>query len=99
MAAGGFNLSSLTNSIWETTIAAGLSVGLIVPFRELFRGRYRLLNTKVAASFAAYLLHPPIVIALQAAISPNLSSCPCWGRWRPLSLGTWPARCRVSGLC
>ena len=53
MAAGGFNLSSLTNSIWETTIAAGLSVGLIVAFRELFRGRYRLLNTMVAASFAA----------------------------------------------
>ena len=69
MAAGGFNLSSLTNSIWETTIAAGLSVGLIVAFRELFRGRYRLLNTVVAASFAAYLLHPPIVIALQAAIA------------------------------
>jgi hypothetical protein len=44
-------------------------VGLIVAFRELFRGRYRLLNTKVAASFAAYLLHPPIVIALQAAIA------------------------------
>ncbi len=69
MAAGGFNLSSLTSSIWETTIAAGLSVGLIVAFRELFRGRYRLLNTMAAASFAAYLLHPPIVIALQASIA------------------------------
>jgi hypothetical protein len=52
MAAGGFNLSSLTNSIWETTIVAGLSVGLIVAFRELLRGRYRLLNTMAAASFA-----------------------------------------------
>jgi hypothetical protein len=70
MAAGGFNLSSLTNSIWETTIAIGLSLGLIVAFRELFRRKsYRLLNTMAAASFAAYLLHPPIVIALQAALA------------------------------
>jgi hypothetical protein len=70
MAAGGFNLPSLTSSICETTIAVGLSVGLIVAFRDLFRGRYRLLNTMAAASFAAYLLHPPIVIAPQAAIRP-----------------------------
>jgi hypothetical protein len=69
MAAGGFNLSSLTGSIWETTIAAGSSVGLIVVFREVFRRRYRVLDIMAASSFAAYLLHPPIVLALQATIA------------------------------
>jgi hypothetical protein len=53
MATGGFNLSSLTGSIWETTIAAGSSVGLIVVFREMFRRRCRLLDTMAAASFAS----------------------------------------------
>ncbi len=36
----------------------------------MFCGKcHGLLNTMAAASFAAYLLHPPIVIALQAALA------------------------------
>jgi hypothetical protein len=39
-------------------IAVGLSVGLIVAFRELFDRSNRLLKMMAAASFGAYILHP-----------------------------------------
>jgi hypothetical protein len=104
--AAGFNLSSLVSSIWviwETTIAVGLSVGLIVAFRELFRTRYRLLDTMAAASFAAYLFHPPIVIALQAAMA--TATLPAFAKFLVVSvLGTATAftvahlACKVPGV-
>jgi peptidoglycan/LPS O-acetylase OafA/YrhL len=53
---------------WETIIAVGLCIGLIIAFRELFDRSNRLLKMMAAASFGAYLLHPAIVVALQAAI-------------------------------
>ncbi len=68
MGIGGLNLSSLVRSTWETVITAGLSVGLIVMFRELFHRPNRLLTAMAAASFGAYILHPAIVVALQASI-------------------------------
>jgi glucans biosynthesis protein C len=68
MTTGGFNLSSLVRSAWETLIAVGLSVGLIVAFREMFVSPHRLLAAMAAASFGAYILHPVIVVALQALI-------------------------------
>lgn len=46
----------------------GLSVGLIVAFREMFSQAYSILGTLAAASFGAYILHPAIVVALQAGI-------------------------------
>jgi len=69
MAPGGLGLESLMRSIWETVIAVGLSAGLIIAFRELFDRPNRLLRVMAAASFGAYILHPPIVVALQAAIA------------------------------
>jgi fucose 4-O-acetylase-like acetyltransferase len=68
MGAGGLNLSSLVRNAWETVICAGLSIGLIILFREVFHRRYRLLVAMATASFAAYILHLAIVIALQAGI-------------------------------
>jgi hypothetical protein len=68
MGMGGLTLSSLVRSAWETIICAALSVGLIVLFREVFPRPNRLLLGMVAISFAAYILHLPIVIAPQAAI-------------------------------
>jgi peptidoglycan/LPS O-acetylase OafA/YrhL len=68
MATGGFGLPSLVRSTWETLIAVGLSIGLIIAFRELFNRSNRLLEAMAAASFGAYILHPAIIVALQAAI-------------------------------
>jgi peptidoglycan/LPS O-acetylase OafA/YrhL len=69
MAPGGLGLESLMRSSWETVIAVGLSTGLIIAFRELFDRPNRLLKVMAAASFGAYILHPPVVVALQAAIA------------------------------
>jgi glucans biosynthesis protein C len=69
MATGGVNLSSLVRSAWENLIAVSLSIGLIVAFREMFSSSHRLLAAMAAASFGAYILHPVIVVALQAAIA------------------------------
>jgi glucans biosynthesis protein C len=68
MTVGGLNLPSLVRSTWETVIAVGLSVGLIVAFREMFSRPNPVLGAMAAASFGAYILHPAIVVALQAAI-------------------------------
>jgi peptidoglycan/LPS O-acetylase OafA/YrhL len=69
MAPGGSGLSSLIRSSWEAVIVVGLSVGLIIAFRELFDRSNRLLRTMAAASFGAYILHPAMVVGLQAYIT------------------------------
>jgi Acyltransferase family len=69
MAIGGSGLPSLIRSSWEAVVAVGLSVGLIVAFRELFDRSNRLLERMAAASFGAYILHPAIVVALQAVMT------------------------------
>ena len=69
MAIGGSGLPPLIRSSWETVIAVGLSVGLIIAFRELFDHSNRLLERMAAASFGAYILHPAIVVALQAVMT------------------------------
>jgi glucans biosynthesis protein C len=68
MAIGGFNWPSLLRSLWETVIATSLSIGLIVAFREMFFRPSHLLAVAATASFGAYILHPPIVVALQVMI-------------------------------
>jgi len=69
MAPGELSLESLLRSSWETAIAVGLSLGLIVAFRELFDRSNRLLEAMAAASFGAYILHPAIVVSLQTVIA------------------------------
>ena len=68
MTAGGFNLPSLARSTCEALICVGLSIGLIVAFRQTFRRPGRLLTTLAAVSYAAYILHLYIVISLQNLI-------------------------------
>ena len=68
MAAGGLNWPSLARSTCEALICVGLSIGLIVTFRQTFRKPSRLLTTVAAASYAAYILHLYIVISLQNLI-------------------------------
>jgi len=69
MAPGGLGLESVMRSSWETVIAFGLSTGLIIAFRELFDRPNHLLRVMAEASFGAYILHPAIVVVLQAAIA------------------------------
>jgi glucan biosynthesis protein C len=65
---GGRNRQSLLYSTWEAVICAGLSVGLIVLFRRVFRRTNRFFATLAVASLAAYILHWLIVVGIQSAI-------------------------------
>lgn len=67
-AGGGFNWQSLLYSTWESLICAGMVVGLIVLFRQVFRRTNRALVAMAAASYAAYIIHFMIVVFLQAGI-------------------------------
>lgn len=67
-AIGGFDWRSLVRVSLEILICAGLSVGLVVAFREMFHQPRQFIAAMATASYAAYILHAFIVVGLQAAI-------------------------------
>ncbi|NNH70540.1 acyltransferase family protein [Nocardia uniformis] len=64
-AAGGPTMGSLIWSVVETVMCVSLSIGLIVLFREHARRSSGLLLGAAALTFTVYLIHVPIVVALQ----------------------------------
>lgn len=68
VAKGGPDSGSLIWSAWEALICVGLSVGLIVLFREVFNRTNKVLLAMAAASYAAYILHLLLVVGLQMGI-------------------------------
>jgi glucan biosynthesis protein C len=59
----------LVRSTWEAFICVGLSVGLLVLFRERLNGQPgRLLSAMGGAAYAAYVFHVLIVVALQYSL-------------------------------
>lgn len=69
-ATGGLDGRSLARVSLEVLICAGLSVGLVVTFREVFHQPRKLLAAMATASYAAYILHAFVVVGLQMAILP-----------------------------
>jgi glucans biosynthesis protein C len=57
-----------TGTILEAFIGTGLTVGLVVLFRDRFHRPRRLLTAMAKASYAAYILHIWVVVGLQMAI-------------------------------
>ncbi|WP_378533920.1 acyltransferase family protein [Nocardiopsis sediminis] len=68
-AMGGFNAGNLLWSTVETTICVGLSVGLLVVFREWADRPNRLLTALAPLTFTVYVLHVPLVVGLQYAMA------------------------------
>lgn len=64
----GFGMRSLVYPTWEALICAGMSVGLIVLFRERFNRAGPILGAMAAASYTAYILHWMIVVGTQAGL-------------------------------
>ena len=64
----GLSLDSLMYPAWEAVICAGLSVGLIVLFRERFNRAGKILVAMAAASYTAYILHLMIVVFTQMGL-------------------------------
>lgn len=67
-ATGGLDWRSLVRVSLESLVCTGLSVGLVVAFREVFRRPTPFLAAMATASYAAYILHVYVVVGLQVAI-------------------------------
>jgi peptidoglycan/LPS O-acetylase OafA/YrhL len=64
----GLSMDSLAYPTWEAVICAGLSVGLIVLFRERLNRAGKILVAMAAASYTAYILHLMIVVFAQMGL-------------------------------
>jgi glucan biosynthesis protein C len=69
VATGGNNWRSLVFCTWEAFVCAGLSVGLLVLFRErLSNPPGRVLTAVVGAQYGAYIIHLLVVLGVQAGL-------------------------------
>lgn len=66
---GGFNAPSLLWSLYENLLCTALSIGLLVLFRETWNGGNRFSRSMAADAFTVYVLHLPVVVALQYALA------------------------------
>ncbi|MFJ6436871.1 acyltransferase family protein [Streptomyces sp. NPDC091416] len=67
--AGGSNGASMLWSALDSFLCIALCTGLLVLFREKARRTSRLTRALAADSFAVYVIHAPIVVALQFAFA------------------------------
>lgn len=65
---GGLDWRSLVRVSLEALVCTGLSVGLVVAFREVFHTPTPFLAAMAGASYAAYILHVFVVVGLQVAL-------------------------------
>jgi glucans biosynthesis protein C len=66
----GWHWQNLALCVWAAVVCVGMSIGLVVLFREKFNRQGPLARFMSANAFAVYLFHPPILIALALALSP-----------------------------
>lgn len=67
---GGLTWQSAGFSIWESFVAVAMSIGLIAVFREKFNHQSKLVKTLSDNSFAVYMFHPLIIVAVTLLLSP-----------------------------
>ncbi len=68
-AVGGAGLPPFCWALFETAMCTGLCIGLLTFFREKQTRSSSALQTMAASSFAVYILHLPVVVALQFAFA------------------------------
>lgn len=67
---GGFHLANLFRSSWEAFFCVGISVGLMVLFREYLNERSRFTVALAANAYAVHVFHPPMIVGLQYLFGP-----------------------------
>ena len=67
---GGPTLGAFVYDLWEAFLCCGLCIGLTILFRERLNRRGRLAADMAASTYAVYLFHVPILVALQYALGP-----------------------------
>jgi peptidoglycan/LPS O-acetylase OafA/YrhL len=68
-ATGGASWASACWTLIDTFLCVGLCVGLLTLFREAFTGHNRLTSALASSSYTIYIIHLPIVVALQFAFA------------------------------
>jgi glucan biosynthesis protein C len=68
-AAGGLNGLSLAYSVWEAFMGVAMVITVLVWFRRRFNCQGRLARAMSEGTFAAYVLHPGIIIPLALTLS------------------------------
>lgn len=68
---GGISWQALVYALWEPVVCIGVSLRLLVLFRERFSGTTRFSARLDRSAYAAYILHPLVVVPLTAAIAPR----------------------------
>ncbi len=66
--AGGFSWFSFSFALWESFVAVSMTVGLMALFRDKFNNGGSLARRLSDSSFAVYMFHPPIIIAVSLAM-------------------------------
>ncbi len=66
---GGLHWQAAAYAIWEQFMAVAMIVSLLVLFRSRFNHQGRLARTLSDATFAVYVLHPPVIVLLAMALS------------------------------
>ncbi len=65
---GGLQWQSAAYALWESFFCLGVSLGLIVLFRERFNVQSRFTKFMSDNSFSAYVFHAPILISISLAL-------------------------------
>ena len=65
---GGCHWQALAYAVWEQLTGVAMIVGLTVFFRERFNRQGRLAKEASAGSYAAYIIHAPVVILFTLAV-------------------------------
>ncbi|WP_201776746.1 hypothetical protein [Allosalinactinospora lopnorensis] len=68
-AMGGWNAGSLLWSLVETLMCTAWIIGLLVAFRQWANRPNRLVAALAPVTFTVYVLHVPVVVALQYAMA------------------------------
>lgn len=66
---GGLTWLSAAYSLWEAFIGTALVITVLVWCRDRTNRQGRLLRAMAPASYAVYVLHPPLIVALALALS------------------------------
>ena len=66
---GGLTWWSALYSTWESFVAVAMGIGLIAIFREKFNHQSQIIKTLSDNSFAVYMFHPPIIVAVALVFS------------------------------
>lgn len=67
-------------ALYDSALCVALCVGLLTLFRQMVTGGGRINRELAADSYAVYIIHLPLVVALQFALADrDLSTLAAWG--------------------